>query len=170
MRNLATVHATKIHSGSTPVRSRPRVAIASARPAEVFRSGDDRRGRASLTPAPMRPRVPVPVSIYRPAGSAVQSGRANTKRWVLEFEPTSPPEIEPLMGWLASTDTQKQVRLMFPTRESAVAFADRHGWDYTVHEPRERAVRPKSYAEQFTAGTRRPRRSRGACALGSAPS
>jgi hypothetical protein len=99
----------------------------------------------------MRPRVPV--SIYRPAGSAVQSGRANTKRWVLEFEPTSPPEIEPLMGWLASTDTQNQVRLVFPTHESAVAFADRHDWDYTVYEPRERAVRPKSYAEQFTLGT-----------------
>jgi hypothetical protein len=115
-------------------------------------SGDDRRERASFTPAPMRPPVPMPVSIYRPAGSAVQSGRANTKRWVLEFEPTSPPEIEPLMGWLSSTDTQKHVRLTFPTRESAVAFADRHGWDYTVNEPRERTVRPKSYAEQFTLG------------------
>jgi hypothetical protein len=112
----------------------------------------------------------MPVSIYRPAGSAVQSGRANTKRWVLEFEPTSPPEIEPLMGWLASMDTQKQVRLVFPTRESAVGFADRHGWDYTVYEPRERTVSPKSYAEQFSHGTRRPRRNRGACARGSAPS
>jgi hypothetical protein len=81
-------------------------------------SGDDRRERASFTPAPMRPLVPMPVSIYRPAGNAVQSGRANTKRWVLEFEPTSPPEIEPLMGWLSSTDTQKHVRLTFPTRES----------------------------------------------------
>jgi ETC complex I subunit conserved region len=86
------------------------------------------------------------------AGSAVQSGRANTKRWLLEFEPTSPPEIEPLMGWLASSDTQKQVRLVFPTRESAVAFADRHGWDYTVYTLRERRVSPKSYAAQFTLG------------------
>jgi ETC complex I subunit conserved region len=152
MRNLATLHTNQSRSSFSLVRSRPRIALASTRPAEVVRSGDDRRGRASLTPAPMRPRVPVPVSIYRPAGSAVQSGRANTKRWVLEFEPTSPPEIEPLMGWLASTDTQKRVRLMFPTRESAVAFADRHGWDYTVYEPRERTVRPKSYAEQFTLG------------------
>jgi hypothetical protein len=100
----------------------------------------------------MRPRVPVPLSIYPPFGSVVQSGRANTKRWALEFESRSPPEIEPLMGWLASTDTHKQVRLVFPTRESAVAFADRHGWDYTVYAPRERTVRPKSYAEQFTLG------------------
>jgi hypothetical protein len=84
--------------------------------------------------------------------SAVQSGRANTKRWVLEFEPTSAPEIEPLMGWVASTDTQKQVRLMFPTCESAVAFAERYGWDYTVYAPRKHTVRPKSYAEQFTLG------------------
>jgi len=56
------------------------------------------------------------------------------------------------MGWHASTDTQKQVRLVFPTRESAVAFADRHGGDYTVYEPRERTLSPKSYAEQFTLG------------------
>lgn len=56
------------------------------------------------------------------------------------------------MGWLALTDTQKQVRLVFPSRESAVAFAERHGWDYTVHAPRKRTVRPKSYAEQFTGG------------------
>jgi hypothetical protein len=152
MRNLATLHTTQIRSGSSPVRSRSRIAIASAPETDLIRNDDDRRGRTSFAPAGMRPRFPVPVSIYRPTGSAVQSGRANTKRWVLEFEPTSPPELEPLMGWVASTDTQKQVRLVFPSRESALAFADRHGWDYTVHEPRERTVRPKSYAEQFTLG------------------
>jgi hypothetical protein len=81
--------------------------------------------------------------------------RADTRRWILEFEPTSPSEIEPLMGWIASTDTQKHVRLVFPTRESAVAFAERHGWDYTVHAPRERTRRPKSYPEQFTRGITR---------------
>jgi hypothetical protein len=152
MRNSTTFYTTEIDSSPPPVRFRPPVAIASARTAEAIQNGDDRHGRASFALAPMRPRLPVPVSIHRPAGSAVQSGRANTKHWVLELEPTSPPEIEPLMGWLASTDTQKQVRLVFPSRESAVAFADRHGWDYTVYEPRERAVRPKSYAEQFTLG------------------
>ena len=79
MRNLAIVHATEIHSGSLPVQSRPRIAIASAPTAELTRNGDDHRGRTSFAPACMRSRVPVPVSIYRPTGSAVQSGRANTK-------------------------------------------------------------------------------------------
>jgi aconitate hydratase len=73
MRNLATLHTTQSRSSLSLVRSRPRIALASTRPAEVVRSGDDRRGRANLTPAPVRPRVPVPVSIYRPAGSAVRS-------------------------------------------------------------------------------------------------
>lgn len=136
MTKLATVHSAEHHCRSMPL------------------SADDRLGGGSLTPAPVRP--PVPVSIYRPARSAVQSGRANTKRWVLEFEPTSQPVIEPLMGWLSSTDTQKQVRLMFPSRESAVAFAARHGWSYTVHEPRERTMRPKSYAERLTFGMTKP--------------
>jgi hypothetical protein len=59
--------------------------------------------------------------IYRPAKSAMTSGRAGTRRWILEFEPQSAPFIEPLMGWTGSTDPMAQVRLAFPTREAAVA-------------------------------------------------
>ena len=60
--------------------------------------------------------------IYKPAKSAMTSGRARTKRWVLEFEPQSAPFIEPLMGWTGSTDPMARVRLSFPTREAAVAL------------------------------------------------
>ena len=73
--------------------------------------------------------------IYRPAKSAMTSGRAGTKRWVLEFEPQSPPFIEPLMGWTGSTDPMAQVRLTFPSRETAVAYARRQGLEYDVREP-----------------------------------
>ena len=67
--------------------------------------------------------------IYKPAKSAMTSGRAGTKRWLLEFEPQSAPFIEPLMGWTCSTDPLAQVRLTFPNREAAVAYAQRHGLD-----------------------------------------
>lgn len=90
------------------------------------------------------------VRIYRPARSAMQSGRANTKEWVLEMEPGSADSVEPLMGWIASDDTLKQVSLHFPTREAAVAFAEKEGWPYQVFEPKEaEARRPKSYADNF---------------------
>jgi NADH dehydrogenase ubiquinone Fe-S protein 4 len=87
--------------------------------------------------------------IYRPARTATQSGRAKTLRWVLEMEPQSPKEADPLCGWIGSDDTEQQVRLRFPTKAAAIAYARRQGLDYRVHEPHERVVRPKSYADNF---------------------
>jgi ETC complex I subunit-like protein len=62
------------------------------------------------------------------------SGRAGTKRWLLEFEPQSPAFIEPLMGWTGSAEPMAQVRLSFPTREAAVAYAERQGLGYEVRD------------------------------------
>ena len=56
--------------------------------------------------------------IYKPAKNAMQSGKARTKQWVLEYEPESPRTIDPLMGWTSSSDTQSQVRLRFESREA----------------------------------------------------
>jgi hypothetical protein len=75
--------------------------------------------------------------IHRPGRSVVSSGRANTCGWVLEFEPRSREFVEPLMGWTGGTDPLRHVRLSFPTREAAVAYARREGLPFTVHEPRE---------------------------------
>jgi hypothetical protein len=75
--------------------------------------------------------------IYRPSRSVMTSGRANTCQWVLEFEPRSPEFIEPLMGWTGGTDPLRHVRLSFPNREAAVAYARREGLPFTVYEPQE---------------------------------
>ncbi|CTQ47259.1 NADH dehydrogenase ubiquinone Fe-S protein 4 [Roseibium aggregatum] len=71
--------------------------------------------------------------IYRPARSATTSAR-RPKHWILEFEATSAPEIEPLMGWTSSTDPYRTIRLAFPDRDSAVSFAERNDWNYVVRE------------------------------------
>lgn len=89
------------------------------------------------------------VRIYQPAKTAMQSGRANTRRWILEFEPDSPKLIDPLMGWIGSRDTRGQVRIKFESKEEAIAFANKHGLSYRVSEPARRMVRPKSYADNF---------------------
>mgnify|MGYP001346165752 CR=1 FL=1 len=94
--------------------------------------------------------------IYRPAKSAMQSGRAKTEEWVLEFEPASPLKIEPLMGYTASADTQVQVRLKFPTAEAAIAYCDRHGISYFVQNPTEPRRRRTSYFENFAFGRKTP--------------
>ena len=87
--------------------------------------------------------------IYRPSKTAMQSGGAETRRWVLEYEPATPREPDPLMGWSSARDTLNQVRLRFATLDEAKAFADKHGIPYEVEQPRERQFKPKSYADNF---------------------
>ena len=87
--------------------------------------------------------------IYRPAKTAMQSGKAGTHRWVLEYEPATPREPDPLMGWSSARDTLNQVRLRFATLDEAKAFAEKKGIDYAVEEPNERSFKPKSYADNF---------------------
>ena len=94
--------------------------------------------------------------IYKPAKNAMQQGNAASREWVLEFVPEKPGTIEPLMGWTSSADTRRQVRLGFPTKEEAIAYATRQGVSFRLEEPRETAIRPKSYADNFKFG--RPER------------
>ena len=87
--------------------------------------------------------------IYRPAKTAMQSGRANTRNWVLEFEPGARKTIDPLMGWTGSSDMNGQVLLRFASSKEAIAYAKQHGIAYQVIEPKERSVRPRSYSDNF---------------------
>ena len=70
--------------------------------------------------------------IYKPARTAMQSGHANTKEWVLDYEPSAARTVEPLMGWTSSTDMNSQVKLRFATKEEAIAYCERHGIAYQV--------------------------------------
>ncbi len=88
--------------------------------------------------------------IYKPARTAMQSGTANTKEWVLDYEPEEPREIEPLMGWTSSGDMRQQVRLRFDTAEEAVAYCERHGIAYQVFESASPARRVISYSDNFS--------------------
>ncbi|GAB3452472.1 ETC complex I subunit [Insolitispirillum peregrinum] len=89
------------------------------------------------------------VRIYRPAKTAMQSGRGNLKAWVLEFEPTDAKKNDPLMGWAGSRDTRNQLRLRFDSKDAAIAYAQRNGFVVRLHEPTERTVKPKNYADNF---------------------
>lgn len=90
--------------------------------------------------------------IYKPAKTAMQSGTARTKAWVLEFEPETPREVEPLMGWTSSRDMKSQIRMSFPTKEEAMAYAKKHGIVCHVMEPSVRKRRAKSYSDNFRFG------------------
>jgi len=89
------------------------------------------------------------VRIYRPTRTATQQGGAKTHEWAVEFVPGERRVPEPLMGWISSGDTRRQVQLRFPTEEEAIAYAKRNGFSYAVEEPKAKTIRPKSYAANF---------------------
>lgn len=87
--------------------------------------------------------------IYKPARTAMQSGTAKTKEWLLEYEPEAARVVEPLMGWTSSTDMKSQIKLRFATKEEAVAYCEREGIPYQVMEPKEPTRRSIAYADNF---------------------
>lgn len=87
--------------------------------------------------------------IYKPAKTAMQSGHAKTKDWVIDFEPEEPRQVEPLMGWTSSGDMRQQLRLRFPTKEEAIAYCARHGVAYQVFEDKPAHRRTMSYSDNF---------------------
>lgn len=89
--------------------------------------------------------------IFKPSRTAMQSGTRKTRQWRLEPVIDSAPEVEPLMGWTSSADTRRQIRLNFPTKEEAIAYAERHGFDYRVEEPKAAGEKKIAYSDNFRA-------------------
>ncbi|HVX58029.1 MAG TPA: ETC complex I subunit [Candidatus Saccharimonadales bacterium] len=87
--------------------------------------------------------------IYQPAKSAMQSGRARTKQWLLEFEPEQARGIDPLMGWTTSSDMRQQIQLEFDTKDDAVSYAQKRGISFQLFEPHRPKQMPKSYSDNF---------------------
>ncbi len=90
--------------------------------------------------------------IYKPSKTAMQSGMAQTKKWVLELEHDMAKSIEPLMGWTGSSDTNSQVQLWFETKEVAINFAKKNGIPYTVlnANSRKHIIRENGYGDNFS--------------------
>ncbi len=87
--------------------------------------------------------------IFQPAKTAMQSGTAKTKGWVLEFVPQKPYFVENLMGWTGMSETQTEVRIPFASKEDALAYAEKHKLDFEVYEPHLRKTRRRAYADNF---------------------
>jgi len=87
--------------------------------------------------------------IYKPTKTSMQSGKKKTNKWIIEFI-TEDPLINPLMGWESSTDTMSELKLEFPSKDLAVAYAKKNKLIYELIEPKKRKVIKKSYADNFT--------------------
>ena len=94
--------------------------------------------------------------IFRPSKTAMQSGKAKSTGWVLEFEPSDARRADPLMGWTQTADTEGQVRLSFETKEEAVRYADQHGIAFQMIDPKPVKRIIKTYADNFAFGRKVP--------------
>ncbi|MDP3658754.1 ETC complex I subunit [Phenylobacterium sp.] len=94
--------------------------------------------------------------IYRPSKTAMQSGKAKTKDWVLEFEPARALRSDPLMGWTESTDMNGQVQLAFDTQDEAVRYAQAHGLAFQIAQAKTPKRIIKTYSDNFAFGRKVP--------------
>ena len=91
----------------------------------------------------------MPARIYQRPKNAMQSGRARTAEWVLEFEPADAQRADPMMGWAGSSDTRRQIILTFANADEARAYADRYGINYHVVPTPVKRLKLQSYADNF---------------------
>jgi len=87
--------------------------------------------------------------IYERPKSAMQSGKAQTDQWLLDFVPAEAKKPDPLMGWAGSGDTQQQVTLKFASRDAALAYAEKYGIEATVHPTPPKRLKIQAYADNF---------------------
>jgi hypothetical protein len=130
-------------------------ACASAAAAYLEGLGESRE-QCSARRRTLDERLSMLARIFRPSKSAMQSGKAKTQEWVLEFEPAAAKVSDPLMGWTQTRDSNGQVRLVFETQDEAVAYATRHGIAFEVLTRKDPPKIIKAYADNFAFNRRQP--------------
>ena len=91
----------------------------------------------------------MPARLYQRYKNAMQSGKARTDEWVLEFESRRPKRPDPLTGWSGGAETQEQVKLAFPSVEAAQAYAERNRIDYHLVPAGQPKLKLQAYADNF---------------------
>lgn len=90
------------------------------------------------------------VVIYQPSRHVMQSGKAKTKKWIIEFKSKLRKDNDPLMGWVGRSKTTSQIKLFFDSCEEAVEFAQSKGYIYEIKHPKRRKLISKSYSDNFS--------------------
>ncbi|KIH92260.1 NADH dehydrogenase (ubiquinone) Fe-S protein 4 [Sporothrix brasiliensis 5110] len=135
-----TAHTDRATSNFTPV------------PKRVLDGSEDNDvlPAAVLSGAPMELEART-VRIYKPTKPATQSGDWHGTKWRMDWDVLEKGHRweNPLMGWQSSGDFMQGTHIHFKTKEDAIAFAEKQGYEYFVQEPQERKIVPKAYANNF---------------------
>ena len=92
----------------------------------------------------------IDVIIYKPTKSAMQSGLATNKFWILKYISYSKTDLDPVMGWSGSNDTSKQIILKFNSKDEAIDYAELHSLKFRVLNNNPKKRKPKSYSDNFS--------------------
>lgn len=92
------------------------------------------------------------VRIYKPAKSAMQSGKANSKKWLVEpIEETNSHSLDKIMNWVSTSDVKlSELHFYFNSKDEAVDFAKKSNFKFVIEEPKIAKLQKKSYADNFT--------------------
>ena len=143
---LAAIPGAARPTEGPPSRRRPHLRLVWS----ADRTGN-RPARASGPAEAVAPHRGAACRLFSPAPAPTSSAPRLRERWVLEFELTGRQEPDRLIGWVGGADPLEQVRLEFPSRGAALAYAERYGLACEVSEPHRRSITPKPYAENFLA-------------------
>ena len=73
------------------------------------------------------------------------------KKWFLSFiEEENTRHVDPLMGWTSVDSTDSEVKLRFNSKDLAIEYAKKKGYEYIIEEEVVKKIKKKSYAENFT--------------------
>ncbi|KAK3182102.1 ndufs4 NADH dehydrogenase Fe-S protein subunit [Lecanicillium sp. MT-2017a] len=91
------------------------------------------------------------VRIFKESKPATQSGTWRGHDWRMDWDilPKGHRWENPLMGWQSSGDFMQGTHMNFETKEDAIHFAEKQGYEYFVQEPNSRKFTPKAYANNF---------------------
>ena len=86
--------------------------------------------------------------IYQPVKTAMQSGKARTKFWILDFNKSNSNK-DFVMGWTSSSNTDEQIKLKFETQEQAIAYAKENNIQFEITTYKKNKLIIKTYADNF---------------------
>jgi hypothetical protein len=78
----------------------------------------------------------------------MQSGKARTKFWILEFNKSNSNK-DFVMGWTSSSNTDEQIKLKFETQEQAIAYAKENNIQFDIIAHKKNKLIIKAYADNF---------------------
>ena len=88
--------------------------------------------------------------IHQRIKNTMQSGKARTGIWLVEFASDRAQHADPLTGWAGGQETQAQVvGLGFETVEAAIDYCERNGHSYTVTPTQKSGLKLQAYADNF---------------------